>query len=177
MLKRLRLTGALLLSILAADQAAAATGQGWELWIVKPGRPGIVQTCSLLKMSPSPLESTLPADQQPLRLDEALSIRWQGGYLVQDGAPEGLAPKRSWNPVDSCFVLMVAGKPVAAGAVLPRVSAQLLRFDTLVIQEDRAGRPLAFELLPQFPAGIAQPVPPPWTAALTAISSPSGAPR
>jgi len=177
MLKRLRLTGALLFSILAADRAAAATEQGWELWIVKPGRPGIVQTCSLLRMSPSPLESTLPPDRQPLRLDEALSIRWQGGYLVQDGAPEGPAAKRGWNPADSCFVLMVAGKPVAAGAVLPRASAQLLRFDTLVVQEDRAGQRLAFELLPHFPADVMLPAPAPWAAALGALSRPSGATR
>jgi len=64
---------------------------------------------------------------------------------------------------------------VAAGAVVPRYSARLLRSDTLVLQSDRLDQPLAFSLLPAFPAEIGQSVRPEWRQVLMPLSKPTGA--
>ena len=170
MWKRPRLMG-LVISCLAAGPAAAEPAQSWALWIVQPDRPGQLDSCSSLKTAAAPV-AALSGAKTPIRLDQALSIRWHGGYLVQTGEQDQHKPAR-WNEFDSCFVLTVRGTAVAAGALVRRESARLLRFDTLVLQTDRAGQTLSFSLLPNFPAEIAQPVAPSWTHALAPISAAS----
>jgi hypothetical protein len=106
-----------------------------------------------------------------------LTITWQGGQLEQSNREGGTGASAGsmWNPFDSCFVLAVRGVVVAAGAVVPRYSARLFRSDTLVLQSDRLDQPLAFSLLPTFPAEIGQPAPPEWRQMLMPISKPTGA--
>jgi hypothetical protein len=157
---------ALVASILSAGACAGAE-QAWSLSIVKPGRPGVLDTCALLKTTP--LASSFAANETPLRLMQGLTIHWQGGDLVQGSASQ---PEDAWNPLDACFLLAVGDTIVAAGAVVPAASARLLRFDTLVL---RKKDPLEFDLVPAFPAQIEQPVPPAWTAALTPVSQRRGA--
>jgi hypothetical protein len=181
MWKRLRLLETLLVGWLVACLAVGSLGakptQGWSLWVLQPSRPGLLTDCAMPRGLAWPLPAALTPPHAPLRLDEALTVRWQGGQLVQSGERDasGLPQERAWHPFDSCFVLSVAGVVVAAGGVVPRVSARLLRSDTLVIQDDKPGRPLAFTLLPAFPAELEQPVPPEWRAALTPFSKPPGA--
>ncbi|MDB5593264.1 MAG: hypothetical protein JWM36_225 [Hyphomicrobiales bacterium] len=160
---RNRLLGgcALVASVVSAGSCAGSE-QPWSLSIVKPGRPGVLDTCAILKTTL--LASSFAANETPLRLTQGLTIRWQGGDLVQ--APISRS-QDTWNTLDACFVLTVGDKVVAAGAVVPAASARLLRFDTLVL---RKKDPLEFDLVPAFPAQIQQPVPPLWTAALTPIS-------
>jgi hypothetical protein len=170
---RLRPMGALLISCLTAGPLAAEPAQSWALWVVKPDRPGHLESCASLRTVSSLFASTmLPGGRTPLRLEQPLSIRWQGGYLAQPGG-QGQPAAGRWNAFDSCFLLTVRGAVVAAGAVVRQESARLLRFDTLVIQSDKAGAPLAFALLPAFPAEIAQPVSAAWSQALTPLSSAS----
>lgn len=173
MWKRLRPIGALLISCLTMGPLAAEPAQSWALWVVKPDRPGHLESCASLRTVSALSASTmLPGGRTPLRLEQPLSIHWQGGYLAQPGGPVAQAAQR-WNAFDSCFLLTVRGAVVAAGAVLRRESARLLRFDTLVIQSDKAGAPLSLALLPAFPAEIAQPVSPAWSQALTPLSTAS----
>ncbi len=123
-----------------------------------------------------PPPAVLSSAYAPHRLEEALTVRWQGGQLARPARQGAVDPSQAeaWNPFDSCFVLSVRGMVVASGGVVPRASARLLRTDTLVIQESKPGRPLAFTLLPAFPAQIELPVPPEWRAALTPLSQPAG---
>ncbi|CAN7667808.1 hypothetical protein LJR009_006113 [Bosea sp. LjRoot9] len=173
MWKRQRPMGVLLVSCLAAGPLAAEPAQSWALWVVKPDRPGHLESCASLRTVSALSASTmLPGGRTPLRLEQPLSIRWQGGYLAQPGRQGEHATER-WNAFDSCFLLSVRGTVVAAGAVLRRESARLLRFDTLVIQSDKAGAPLSLSLLPAFPAEIAQPVSAAWSQALTPLSTAS----
>ncbi|AOO81716.1 hypothetical protein [Bosea vaviloviae] len=173
MWKRLRPMGVLLVSCLTAGPLAAEPAQSWALWVVKPDRPGHLESCASLRTVSALSASTmLPGGRTPLRLEQPLSIRWQGGYLAQPGWQGEHATER-WNAFDSCFLLSVRGAVVAAGAVLRQESARLLRFDTLVIQSDKAGAPLSLSLLPAFPAEIAQPVSPAWSQALTPLSKAS----
>jgi hypothetical protein len=155
------------LAVLTIGPAASEPKPEWVLWIVKPARPGLLETCAALKMAPAPPSPTI-AGQVPFRLDRDLTIHWRGGALVQTGKP--ISASEGWNVFDSCFVLTVGGRPVAAGAVVPRASARLLRFDTLVLRNNPHAETLEFELLPTFPAQIDQPVPQAWTHALTAVS-------
>lgn len=178
MWKRLRLLemllGAWLVVCPAVGPLDAQPRQGWSLWVQRPSRPGLLTACAMPRGLAWPPPAALMSPHAPLRLDEALTIRWQGGQLVQSGAGNASGPsqERAWHPLDSCFVLSVGGMVVAAGGVVPRVSARLLRSDTLVIQNDKPGRPLAFTLLPAFPAELEQPGPPEWRAALTPLSRP-----
>jgi hypothetical protein len=150
---------------------AAEPAQSWALWVVKPDRPGHLESCASLRTVSALAGSTmLPDGRTALRLEQPLSIRWQGGYLAQPGGPDKQAAER-WNAYDSCFLLTVRGAVVAAGAVLRQESARLLRFDTLVIRSDKVGAPLSLSLLPAFPAEFAQPVSPAWSQALTPLST------
>ncbi|HEV7259524.1 MAG TPA: hypothetical protein VGN82_17220 [Bosea sp. (in: a-proteobacteria)] len=168
------LVGAGIVSGLPIGAFAAEPEQGWSLWVSQRSRPGLLTACSMPRGLAWPQSADQATSHVPQRLDGALTIRWQGGLLAQAVAPAVPAPPqaRTWNPFDSCFVLSVRGVVVAAGGVVPRASARLLRSDTLVIQDDRPGRPLAFTLLPAFPAEVEQPVPPEWRAALTPLSRP-----
>jgi len=173
MSKCLRSIGMFLACCLAADPVAAEPPQIWELWVARPSRPGLLESCAPLKTMPWPLPAAVKEAYAPERIDQALSVTWQGGHLTQpgrEGASISLAG-RPWNAFDSCFVLTVRGEIVAAGAVIPRVSARLLRSDTLVLQAEKVDRPLTFSLLPSFPAEIGQPVPPAWHHALAPIST------
>lgn len=172
------LVGAVLLSCFAAGSLGAELGQGWSLWVLQPSRPGLLTACALPRGLAWPPPAAVIPVHAPLRLDEALTVRWQGGHLAQSAAQVASIPPqaRAWNPLDSCFVLSARGVVVAAGGVVPRASARLLGSDTLVIQDDKPGRPLALTLLPSFPAEVEQPVPPEWRAALTPLSLPVGGP-
>ncbi|PTM38597.1 hypothetical protein C8D03_0069 [Bosea sp. 124] len=177
MWKRLRFVKALLGIALVSCSAVGSRGaeptQVWSLWVSQPSRPGLLTACAVPRglAWPMPAAPTLP--HAPLRLDEALTVRWQGGQFAQSApqAPSVLPQARAWNPLDSCFVLSAGGVVVAAGAVVPRHSARLLRADTLVLQSEQ---PLAFSLLPAFPAEIDRPVPSEWRQILTPISKPRG---
>jgi hypothetical protein len=177
MSKCLRSIGLFLACCLAADPVAAESPQVWELWVARPSRPGLLESCVPLKTMPWPLPAAVTAAYAPERIDQALTVTWQGGRFTQpgrEGASATLAG-RPWSPFDSCFVLTVRGEVVAAGAVIPHMSARLLRSDTLVLQGDMLGdvaaRPLTFSLLPSFPAEIGQPVSAAWRHALTPIST------
>lgn len=178
MWKRLRLLetllGGWLVVFLAVGPLGAEPMQGWSLWVLRPSRPGLLTACVMPRGLAWPPPAALTSTHAPLRLDEALTVRWQGGQLVQSGTGSASGPpqERAWHPLDSCFVLSVGGVVVAAGGVVPRVSARLLRSDTLVLQNDKPGRPLAFTLLPVFPADLEQPGPPEWRAVLTPLSKP-----
>lgn len=180
MWKRLRLLEVLLGIGLVACFAIGSSGaepmQGWSLWVLQPSRPGLLTACAVPKGRLWPMSAALTFPHAPLRLDEALTVHWQGGQFAQSAVPAApvLPQEKSWNPLDSCFVLSVGGMVVAAGAVVPRHSARLLRSDTLVLQSDKLDQPLAFSLLPAFPAEIGQPVPPEWRQFLTPISKPLG---
>lgn len=177
MSKFLLYMGALLSSCLATSHAAAESLQTWELWVARPSRPGLLTSCPLPKGMPWPSRAATVPVVAPLRLDQPLTITWQGGQLEQSNREGGtVAPAGNlWSPFDSCFVLAVRGVVVAAGAVVPRYSARLLRSDTLVLQSDRLDQPLAFSLLPAFPAEIGQSVRPEWRQVLMPLSKPTGA--
>ena len=180
MWKRLRLSEVLLgiglVSCLAVGSRAAEPTQDWSLWVLQPSRPGLLTACAVPKGLAWPQPASLTSPHAPVRVEEALTVYWQGGQFVQSAvlAAPILPQETSWNPLDSCFVLSVGGMVVAAGAVVPRHSARLLRSDTLVLQSDKIDQPLAFLLLPAFPAVIGQPVPPEWRQFLTPISKPLG---
>lgn len=177
MSKCLHFMGALVSSCLAANLATAKSEQSWELWVTSPSRPGLLTSCPLPKGMPWPPRATAAPVVAPLRMDQPLTITWQGGHLEQSKREGGtvVPAGRLWSPFDSCFVLAAHGAVVAAGAVVPRYSARLFRSDTLVFQSDRLDQPLAFSLLPAFPAEMGQPVPPEWRLVLMPLSKAMGA--
>lgn len=164
----------LLLSTMATGPVAGDPIQSWLLWAVKPSQLGVLESCALLKKEPPPLLGSTPdSSLNPLRLQQGLTIHWQGGDLVQAEREATQKPTAidRWNPFDSCFILTVAESVVAAGAIVPRASARLLKFDTLVLRQDaRQGEAFDFDLLPAFPGDIMQRVPEAWWPALTPIS-------
>ena len=124
----------------------------WRLWVFAPDHPGHLESCS---------------DGAPranlILLEAALTIHWEGGDLVQ---PEVSNAQIPWTPFNACFVLKVDSQTIAAGAVVLRASARLLRSPTLVLQGDAEKQPLRFELTPSFPASGGQPAPDLWRTLL-----------
>lgn len=149
--------------------SSLARAESWELWTVKPADPGRIDTCEMLKTAADPLAGVA------VKIAQEVAIRWRGGELLQPGLRDllGEGERDTWSVYTSCFVLRVGDRIVAAGAMVPKQSARLLRFDTLVLRSEAETRPLAFDLLPHFPAEIAAPVPESWTRALTPLSVPS----
>lgn len=156
---RLRKSRLLAALALVTSAALAEPARPWRLWAFEPDEPGRLERCAELALHP-------PARR--ISLDMALTVQWRGGDLVQPGRSD--AP-REWPAFNACFMLVVADRIVAAGAVVPRHSARLLRTPTLVLQSPAGAGRLLFELLPSFPADAAAAAPEAWRAALAPLSA------
>lgn len=157
-LRNMRLLAAL---ALLSSSAFAEPERAWRLWAFEPDEPGRLEQCAELALHP-------PARR--ISLDMGLTVHWRGGDLVQAGRSDA---QRDWPAFNACFMLVVADKVVAAGAIVPRHSARLLRTATLVLQGPADAERLYFELLPSFPADPAAPEPDAWRAALAPLSAPA----
>lgn len=144
------------LSLLPSASFAETAG-AWRLWVFEPDEPGRLERCAQLASAPP---------GRRIGLDMALTIHWRGGDLVQPGRSDA---RRDWPAFNACFALVVDDRTVAAGAVVPRQSARLLRAPTLVLRTPPDAERLDFELLPSFPEDPALPTPDAWTRALAPL--------
>lgn len=131
-------------------QAAPGIEPPLQLAFFHAFRPGVLQQCE--KALGLPAEVVWKPENGAWKADFAFSLYWQGGRYQQDGPmPEDIGPSAR-TPLDVCFVLLAAGKPVMSGAVVREGSARLLSFPTLVRMRTPPGEPARFELHPSFPA-------------------------
>lgn len=158
---RLRKMRSLAALALLSSSALAEPDRPWRLWAFEPDEPGRLERCAELALHP-------PARR--ISLDVGLTVHWRGGDLVQTGRSDA---RRDWPAFNACFMLVVADRIVAAGAIVPRHSARLLRTPTLVLKSPADAERLDFELLPSFPADAAAAPPEAWRAALAPLSAPA----
>ncbi|MDN3919972.1 hypothetical protein [Roseateles violae] len=144
--------------------------QRWRLRLFQPSRPGELSLCEHAHRRQDFQRLAFPETAEPLQarwLDEAASLRWQGGRVSQPGA--GAEPAGGRRLRDGCFTLFVDGAALVSGAVVQSYSARRFDHPALVVEHKAAETPLELTLAPSFPV---QPHPPPpisWGAPLTAL--------